>query len=292
MDDETSEHWSWRTSTPRWCSTDGPASCLGARARRHGAPAGGGAEPPVAARGRTPRHRPRHVRHRYGPSATSPSERSPHGCCSAWVRCCATRSTPTPRSGPSSIAGCGATSATSCWLPRGGQQALACPPTPSRRCANAPAARSRRSASPGYDVVGDLDELYGDPPAADSRNPEEVTSDQMLDVAIPLVADLLRRVRDETVRAEQAEQRAKRAEKRARLAEGGQGGRTGAGGCTARPQPEPWCIVGPALGPAPSFDRSAALRPPLAVSIPIGRARRYGHSTAPRATGQATRCAS
>jgi glycosyltransferase involved in cell wall biosynthesis len=57
----------------------------------------------------------------------------------------------------------------------------------------------------GYDIVGDLDDLrLADPPAG-SRDPSTVTDSEMLDVAVPLVADLFARVRAVTLRAEQAE---------------------------------------------------------------------------------------
>jgi glycosyltransferase involved in cell wall biosynthesis len=57
----------------------------------------------------------------------------------------------------------------------------------------------------GYDIVGDLDDLrLADPPAG-SRDPSSVTDAEMLDVAVPLVADLFARVREATLRAEQAE---------------------------------------------------------------------------------------
>ncbi|HYJ70256.1 MAG TPA: glycosyltransferase [Nocardioidaceae bacterium] len=57
----------------------------------------------------------------------------------------------------------------------------------------------------GYDIVGDLDDLrLADPPAG-SRDPSSVSDSEMLDVAIPLVADLFARVREATLRAEHAE---------------------------------------------------------------------------------------
>jgi hypothetical protein len=57
----------------------------------------------------------------------------------------------------------------------------------------------------GYDVAGDLDELVGQPQPADGRLPSEVTPEQMLDLAVPVMAKMLARVRDETLRAEAAE---------------------------------------------------------------------------------------
>jgi glycosyltransferase involved in cell wall biosynthesis len=57
----------------------------------------------------------------------------------------------------------------------------------------------------GYDIVGDLDDLrLADPPLR-SRDPSSVTDAEMLDVAVPLVADLFARVREATLRAERAE---------------------------------------------------------------------------------------
>lgn len=69
--------------------------------------------------------------------------------------------------------------------------------------------RARQSVatlrSRGYQVVGDLDELVGQPQAPAGRLPSDVTAQEMLDLAVPVMATLLARVRDETLRAEAAE---------------------------------------------------------------------------------------
>jgi glycosyltransferase involved in cell wall biosynthesis len=57
----------------------------------------------------------------------------------------------------------------------------------------------------GYDVVGDLsDLLIADPPTG-SRDPSTVTDTEMLEVAVPVLAELFGRVRQATLRAEAAE---------------------------------------------------------------------------------------
>jgi hypothetical protein len=57
----------------------------------------------------------------------------------------------------------------------------------------------------GYDVIGDLNDLTAAETPVEGRHPDEVTDREMLEVAMPLVADLLGRVRRETRRADQAE---------------------------------------------------------------------------------------
>lgn len=59
----------------------------------------------------------------------------------------------------------------------------------------------------GYDIVGDVAELLPGDPEPTARRPEEVTADEMLEVAEPLIAALLRRARQESARAYAAEQR-------------------------------------------------------------------------------------
>jgi hypothetical protein len=65
----------------------------------------------------------------------------------------------------------------------------------------------RSLAEAGYDIVGDLHDLTAAETPAKARRPEEVTDREMLEVAMPLVADLLGRVRRETRRANEAERR-------------------------------------------------------------------------------------
>lgn len=60
-------------------------------------------------------------------------------------------------------------------------------------------------AAAGYDIAGDLGDLQQSAPPPGSRDPSTVSDTEMLEVAIPLVADLFGRVRDETRRAEAAE---------------------------------------------------------------------------------------
>lgn len=57
----------------------------------------------------------------------------------------------------------------------------------------------------GFDIVGDLDDLRLPDPPAGSRDPSTVSDSEMLDVSVPLVADLFGRVREATLRAEKAE---------------------------------------------------------------------------------------
>jgi len=57
----------------------------------------------------------------------------------------------------------------------------------------------------GYHVVGDLDELTEESPSG--CHPDDVSAEAMLEVALTLTAQLMRRLRDETLRADQAEER-------------------------------------------------------------------------------------
>jgi len=50
----------------------------------------------------------------------------------------------------------------------------------------------------GFDVVGDLAELISDAGGGPGKHPDDVTSDEMLEVAGTVVASLLRRLRDES----------------------------------------------------------------------------------------------
>jgi len=54
----------------------------------------------------------------------------------------------------------------------------------------------------GYDIVGDLSDLQLSEPPPGSRDPSQVTDAEMLDVAGPVTADLLARLREITLRAE------------------------------------------------------------------------------------------
>lgn len=66
-------------------------------------------------------------------------------------------------------------------------------------------ATATRLRDRGYEVVGDLADLTGQGPAPDGVRPDEVTAEEMLAVAVPVIVQLLGRVREETLRAEQAE---------------------------------------------------------------------------------------
>jgi len=57
----------------------------------------------------------------------------------------------------------------------------------------------------GYDVVGDVAELADAEPPAGSRHPDDVTPDELLAIAGPVIAELLHRVRSETLRAEESQ---------------------------------------------------------------------------------------
>jgi hypothetical protein len=91
-------------------------------------------------------------------------------------------------------------------VPRGGS-AIRVPPDAVEHLA----ARSRSSIEllrqRGYDVVGDLAELTMGTPPPGSVHPDEVTAEQMLELAVPVMAQMLARIVHETLRAEQAEQR-------------------------------------------------------------------------------------
>ncbi len=67
----------------------------------------------------------------------------------------------------------------------------------SRRCVDA-------LAEAGYDVVGDLGELLIDEQGDGSRNPEDVSDSELLGLAVPLLATMVGRVREEAARAEKA----------------------------------------------------------------------------------------
>ncbi len=82
------------------------------------------------------------------------------------------------------------------------------------------AALAERSASVvgalvegGYQVVGDPDDLSPEPRAEGAVLPEDVSAEDQLQVAARLTAALLRRVRDETLRAERVEEHAAAAER-------------------------------------------------------------------------------
>ena len=62
----------------------------------------------------------------------------------------------------------------------------------------------------GYDIVGDLDELRSPrsaPAPAGGRHPADVEDGDLLDVALPLLADLLARLRSEVLAFEEAQDR-------------------------------------------------------------------------------------
>lgn len=59
--------------------------------------------------------------------------------------------------------------------------------------------------SAGYDVAGDLSDLTSASPASGARHPDDVADRDLLELALPLLADLLGRVRAEYLRAEDAE---------------------------------------------------------------------------------------
>ncbi|MBA3311560.1 MAG: hypothetical protein H0U28_16165 [Nocardioidaceae bacterium] len=65
--------------------------------------------------------------------------------------------------------------------------------------------------SRGYDVAGDLADLTSAEPSSAARHPDDVTDSELLDLALPLIADLLGRVRAEVLRADEAEERNVRA---------------------------------------------------------------------------------
>lgn len=65
----------------------------------------------------------------------------------------------------------------------------------------------QRVKAAGYDVVGDLDDLTSSAPDLEARHPDEVTERELLQLALPLLAELLGRARAEYVRAEEAERK-------------------------------------------------------------------------------------
>ena len=62
-------------------------------------------------------------------------------------------------------------------------------------------------AAAGYPVIGQLADLQAARSDHDTRHPDDVTDAELLDIALPVVADLLGRVRRETLRADAAEER-------------------------------------------------------------------------------------
>ncbi len=64
----------------------------------------------------------------------------------------------------------------------------------SRRCAE-------RLSAAGYDIVGDLSDLLGEEAPPGARHPADVQDRELLAIAIPLVADLLREVRAQSRQA-------------------------------------------------------------------------------------------
>jgi hypothetical protein len=89
-------------------------------------------------------------------------------------------------------------------VPRRGSK-IAMPPEDLVALRERSRATVRSLAEAGYDIVGDLHDLTAAETPAKARPPEEVTDREMLEVAMPLVADLLGRVRRETRRANEAE---------------------------------------------------------------------------------------
>lgn len=73
---------------------------------------------------------------------------------------------------------------------------------------HAAAVRERSAASvraleaAGYDVAGDLSDLMSACVPPKGRNPDEVSDSELLEVAVPVIAELLRRVRAERLRIE------------------------------------------------------------------------------------------
>lgn len=86
-------------------------------------------------------------------------------------------------------------------VPRGGDR-IALPEALVQRLAE----RARHSVdtlgAQGYDVVGSLDDLLRSDQPPGGRSPEQVSDGELLDVALPLVAELLGEVRRQTRRAE------------------------------------------------------------------------------------------
>ena len=91
-------------------------------------------------------------------------------------------------------------------VPRGGSKIGLRPEAVERLEARSRASVERLRAR-GYDVVGDLDELLGQSLPPGSVHPDQVTAEQMLEIAAPVMAQMLARIRKETVRAERAEKR-------------------------------------------------------------------------------------
>ena len=74
------------------------------------------------------------------------------------------------------------------------------------------AARAERSVatlrSAGYPVMGDLDDLVTPPAHPDALRPEQVSESAMLDLAVPVMAELVAQVRELTLRLEAIEKAA------------------------------------------------------------------------------------
>ena len=67
-------------------------------------------------------------------------------------------------------------------------------------------------AAAGYSVNGELADLRA-ARSDDTRHPDDVADSELLDIALPVIADLLGKVRQETLRADAAEKRAEAAER-------------------------------------------------------------------------------
>lgn len=67
------------------------------------------------------------------------------------------------------------------------------------------AASADRLRAAGYRIVGSLDDLTGMTLPPGAVHPDDVPAEEILDVAIPVMARLVARVREETLRAEEAE---------------------------------------------------------------------------------------
>lgn len=91
-------------------------------------------------------------------------------------------------------------------VPRGGSPIAMRPPELAMIRDRSQTAVQRVKAA-GYDVVGDLDDLTSSAPDLEARHPDEVTERELLQLALPLLAELLGRARAEYVRAEEAERK-------------------------------------------------------------------------------------
>ena len=61
-----------------------------------------------------------------------------------------------------------------------------------------------RLTAAGYDIVGDLEDLTSSSTPADARHPSDVSDRELLDLSLPLLGELLGRVRQEYLRASEA----------------------------------------------------------------------------------------